>query len=173
MKGTVINLKVALIVANLLALANGLLAQALPIVFDQQITNGGGSFGTMRSFGVAGIACRSESGHEPATIVDVLGPSVKSLTVQGYDTTRFETQEEVRDYVRAMLTARPESDQMTIFQVWSEGGSIQVVIVTEWMDGRFGRFDLGSLGAGTGNQYAHLEDHRGCERWGRFSDPRR
>jgi len=126
----------------------------------------------MRSFGVGGISCRSESGREPESVADALGSDVKSLTVRGYNTTRFKTQDQVRDYIQAMLAARPpEGNQMANYQAWSEGGSIDVVIMTEWKDRRLGRFELGSLGyGGSGNQYAHVEDHRGCEWWGRFDE---
>lgn len=164
-------MKASLVAIGLLVWVGKLMAQTPLVIIDEvhRVTNGGGPFGIMRSFGVAAISCASESGREPVTIVDVLGSDVKTLSVRGYDTARFRTEDEVRNYVRVMLTARSEGERMSTFQAWSEGGGIQVVIVTEWTDGRFGRFDLGGLGiGGEGNQYAHLEDHRGCERWARF-----
>jgi hypothetical protein len=72
------------------------------------------------------------------------------------------------EYVRTMLVAIPEGGHLFASWAWSEGTQLQVSIITEWKDGRFGRFDLGSNGT---TQYAHLEDQRGCERWGRFLAP--
>ena len=160
------------IVLGVLCVTDTVSAQTPTIVVDRvhQVTTSGGPFGIFRPFGVAMISCPSESGREPATIADVLGANVKTISVRGYKSARFTTEAHVIGYVRAMMTARPEGDRMSGLQTWSEGGDIEVVMVTEWKDGRFGRFDLGSSsGAGSkGNQFAHLEDHRGCERWGRF-----
>jgi hypothetical protein len=140
------------------------LAPALPtpIVFDQvqRITDGppwGSSFGNVE------IPCRSESGPRPVTLSEVLGPRVRALSVRRYNTLRLKTDDEVRDYIRTILTARPAGIWPTIN--WSEGVLFDVVIVTEWEDGRFGRIDLGG-------PYAHLQDHRGCEWWARLPPAR-
>ena len=162
-------MRAALTVAGLVVMVGRLLAQTPPIVIEVRVTNGGGPFSVNldRSFGLSPITCPHPSGQDPATIADVLGQSVRTLTVRAYDTSRFQTEDQVRDYIGAMLVARPEGGRMG-GGLWSEVTVLQVSIVIEWVDGRFGRFDLGSSGT---SQYAHLEDQRGCERWGRFLAP--
>jgi hypothetical protein len=149
-----------------------------PIVFDkvQRVTDGRG-WGT--SFGNVAISCPLEGAQplvrqlyvsgEPVTLADVLGPGVRSLSVRRYHTWRFKTDDEVRDYIRTTLTARPP-EGVWPRQAWSEVTPVNVVIVTEWADGRFGRFDLG--GQPEGGRYAHLQDRRGCEWWARFPPDR-
>lgn len=140
-----------------------------PIVFDQvqRVTNGNLSG---PSFGNVSVSCRSTDPivtglisfePHPITLMDVLGPDVRALSVRQYHTWRFKTDDEVRDFVRATLTASPQEGIRP--RPPSMGTMTNVVIVTEWEGGRLGRIDLGGLPEG--GRYAHLEDSRGCQWW--------
>jgi hypothetical protein len=119
-------------------------------------------------FGRYSVTCPLPPGPAPVTISDLLGSDVRALKVGAFNESRFKTEAQLRDYIRAMLVARPESGGFRPLAAWSEFTYLEVSMVIEWMDGRFGRFDLGSMGSAGRNQYAHLEDRRGCERWARF-----
>jgi hypothetical protein len=150
--------------------AGSVWAQTPRIVIDDshRTTNStGGAFGLMRAYGVVTMACPAQSGPRPTTIADVLGPNVKVLTIRAVNASRFKTDDQVRDYVRRMLTAPVADPGMASFQMWSHGSPIDVGIVIEWADGRFGRLELGGY-TPQGDQATHIEDHRGCELWGRF-----
>lgn len=150
-----------------------LLSQSAPapalIKVDVTLEFNGNRFGVLvsRPFGLVGIRCAAAAGQKLTSIATVLGPSVKTLTVRAYHPVRFPSERQLTDYIRAMLVARPENGVLGT-DVWSEGGDLDISMVTEWNDGRFGRFDLGSNGP---NRYVHLEDQRGCEWWSRFPKP--
>ena len=140
------------------------------IVVAVRVLFNGNSFGVSldRPFGLVPIACQWPSGGQPRNISEILGPTVKALTVAAYATPRFQSETQLSAYIRSMLVARPEGGSLGT-GVWSEGTDLDIGIVTEWADGRFGRFDLGTNGR---TRYAHVQDHRGCEWWGRFLAPK-
>jgi hypothetical protein len=118
-----------------------------------------GTFG-----GMLAIYCAPAAGQQMSSIAGALGSNLKSLTIRAYHPQRFASERAVIDHVRTMLVARPENGTLGRLD-WSEVTDLDIAIVSEWNDGRFGRLDLGSNGP---TRYAHLQDHRGCEWWARY-----
>jgi len=99
---------------------------------------------------------------QPArTILEVIGHDAKRVLVHHYESAAWRDIGVVRDYIRRVLSAVPETGALTRNVVWSETARVEISTSIEFTNGQRRRLELA-------NGYAHFEDLSGCEWWARY-----
>jgi hypothetical protein len=95
-----------------------------------------------------------------AKIADLLGADVTALHVQRYDKA-WSNITVVAEYIRRIMTAEPETRELSPFSNWSEWKPVEIEGTVAFRSGEKSRIEFA-------NGYAHVADASGCEWWGRY-----
>ena len=95
------------------------------------------------------------------TILEVIGHDAKKILVHHYESAAWRDIGVVRDYIRRVFSAVPETGALMRSAVWSEMVRAEIISSIEFTNGQRRRLELA-------NGYAHFEDFSGCEWWARY-----
>ena len=99
-------------------------------------------------------------GKAARTISEALGPDARRLLVHHYEPAWHDIGI-VRNYIRRLLDAVPETQQVIDHIHWAEGPTVEIIAFVEFQNGKRRPMEIG-------NGYAHFEDLGGCEWWARY-----
>ena len=100
-------------------------------------------------------------GQPARTILEVIGHDAKKVLVHHYESAAWRDIGVVRDYIRRVFSAVPETGILMRSAVWSEMVRAEIISSIEFTNGQWRRLELA-------NGYAHFEDFSGCEWWARY-----
>ena len=95
-----------------------------------------------------------------AAFLAALGPDARRLLVHHYEPAWHDIGI-VRNYIRRLLDAVPETQQVIDHIHWAEGPPVEIIAFVEFQNGKRRPMEIG-------NGYAHFEDLGGCEWWARY-----
>jgi hypothetical protein len=94
------------------------------------------------------------------TILEALGQDAIRIRIHRYDN-EWRDERVVKDYLQRVLNAVPEGGMLFSGVYWSEGRQPEIIASAEFSHGERRKMEFA-------NGYAHVEDQRGCEWWGRY-----